>query len=224
LKRILTGIAVAALLVGGVYHAQSVEAKTAKFQAAAIEGVAPHTVGNVSPHLGRATEALFRGDMTDESGLACSSGPQDNAVGVTATLAPPFGVISTTYIMRTLTGNLGTFNFTVYASGGTPGAVIGQQAIPNGGTTGTHTVTINPAINVTTQQFYFGVGWTGAGAVYPGRDTSSTPISGTSFIRAPTCGVTNFVALESIGFPGNWCFRAIIDDFIPVELQQFDVE
>lgn len=222
MKKTLLGLSIAALVVAVVYQAQTVEAKSAKFQATAVEGATPR-VTKVPAHVGRTQESLFRGDMTAESGLACSAGPQDNAVGVTASLSA-FDVIATTYIMNTATGNLGTFAFTVYAAGAAPGAVIGTQTIPNGGTTGVHTVAISPTIPVPTQQFFFGVGWTGSGAVYPGRDTSSAPISGTSFIRAPTCGISSFITVESIGFPGNWCFRAIIDDFIPVELQQFDVE
>jgi hypothetical protein len=34
----------------------------------------------------------------------------------------------------------------------------------------------------------------------------------------------NFGTVESIGFPGYWVHRIVIDDTVPVELMRFDVE
>ena len=55
-------------------------------------------------------------------------------------------------------------------------------------------------------------------------DTSgSTP--NTVFIRAPGCGLGAFGTVESIGFPGFWVHRILIDDTVtPVELMNFGVK
>lgn len=174
-----------------------------------------------------ATEQLFRGDLGPEFGIGCSNpsgtsgGPNDLAVGVTASLAPPFGIISTTYNVFTNVGP-GTLNFVAWAGGGSPGAPIGMQAgVPDN--QANQTAPISPAIVVTTPQFFFGLNQpeTNAG-LRIGVDSSAG--GGFSFIRAPTCGLAAFGTLTSIGFPGNWVMAAVIDDAVPVELMSYDVE
>jgi hypothetical protein len=181
------------------------------------------------------TEQLFRGDLVPEIGLGCSNptgnsgGPNDWAVGVVATLVPPFDIISTTYNLFTqISPNINQLDFRAWAGGGVPGAQFGSQSgLPFA--SGNHTVAISPAINVSTAnapggQFYFGLNnaQTNVG-IRVGEDTNSGS-AGTSFIRAPICGASSFVTVDSLLFPGNWVMAAVIDDGIPVELMNFSVE
>jgi hypothetical protein len=180
---------------------------------------------------GEATEALFRGDMVPEVGIGCSNptgtsgGPNDWAVGVTATLTPPFGIISTTYnVFTNVAPGLTAFTFKAWQPGSSPGAEIGSQVLGGGAASqGNHTVAVAPAITVTTPSLYFGFyqPQTSAG-IRLGLDQTSS--AGTSFIRAPTCGLTVWGTVESIGYPGNWVMRAIVDDTIPVELMSIGIE
>lgn len=180
---------------------------------------------------GEATEALFRGDMVAEAGLGCSNptgtsgGPNDWAVGVTATLTPPFGIISTTYnVFTNVAPGLTAFTFKAWQPGASPGAEIGSQVLGAGAASqGNHTVAVAPAITVTTPSLYFGFyqPQTTAG-IRLGEDLTTS--AGTSFIRAPTCGLTVWGTVDSIGYPGNWVMRAIVDDTIPVELMSIGIE
>ncbi|MCP4902767.1 MAG: hypothetical protein GY906_37880 [bacterium] len=191
------------------------------------EGVGPGTDGDFE-----AIEALFRGDMVAEMGLGCSNGagtsggPNDWAVGVTATLMPPMGLYSTTHNMFTQLGFFTQMAFVVYAdSAGVPGAVIGSQALTNAQyQAGTNTITVSPHITLTNQTFFFGLNnpQTNAGGRI-GLDTS-TAGGPNSFIRAPSCGAATWTALTTIGFPGSWVMRVLVDDTLPVELQAFSVE
>ena len=174
-----------------------------------------------------ATEQLFRGDLGAEFGIGCSNpggtsgGPNDWAVGVTASLSPPFGITSVTY--NVFTGNgAGTLGFVAWAGGLTPGAVLGAQSgMPL--TTGNYTVTIAPYIPVADPQFFFGFNQpqTNAG-MRIGVDSSSG--SGFSFLQAPTCDLGSWGTLTSIGFPGDWVMAAVVSSILPVELTVFDVE
>ena len=182
------------------------------------------------PH-GEATEALFRGDMIPEIGLGCSNpsgtsgGPNDWAVGVTATLTPPFGIIQTTYnVFTNVAPSLSQFTFKAWQPGSSPGAEIGAQALGAAGASqGNHTVAVSPAITITTPSFYFGFlqAQTAAG-LRLGEDTTTS--TGNSFIRAPGCGLSGWGTVDSIGYPGNWVMRAIVDDTIPVELMSIGIE
>jgi len=180
------------------------------------------------PHRPEATEQLFRGDLTPEIGLGCSNGtgnsggPNDVAVQVTASLAPPFGVISTTYNVFTQNGFVTTHSFVAWGGGATPGAEIGRQPTP--ATLGANTAAISPAIPVSAASFHFGFNQpeTAAGMRW-GLDTSGGG-TGDSFIRAPSCGATNWAAVTALGFPSNWVMAAVIDDAVPVELMTFDVD
>jgi hypothetical protein len=184
-----------------------------------------------APH-GEATEALFRGDMVAEIGLGCSNsvgtsgGPNDWAVGVTATLTPPFGIISTTYnVFTNVATGLTAFTFKAWAPGGSPGAELGVRPLGGAaGSQGNHTVAVSPAITITTPSLYFGFYQPQATVgMRLGEDTSSGS-AGTSFIRAPTCGASSFMTIDSIGYPGNWVMRAIVDDTVPVELMSIGIE
>ena len=183
-----------------------------------------------APH-GEATEALFRGDMVAEIGLGCSNGsgtsggPNDWAVGVTATLTPPFGIIQTTYnVFTNVSPSLTAFTFKAWQPGGSPGAEIGAQALGAAGASqGNHTVAVSPAITITTPSLYFGFYQAQtAAAMRLGEDTTTS--AGTSFIRAPGCGLSGWGTVDSIGYPGNWVMRAIVDDTIPVELMSIGIE
>jgi len=179
----------------------------------------------------RAQEYLFRGDMTAETGLGCSNttgnsgGPNDIAQGVTATLTPPMGIIQATYNIFTQNGYITQLAFRAWAGAGPPGATIASQALTAAQySLGTHTVAIAPYIPLANQQFFFGFNQpqTNAGMRW-GLDTSSGP-SGTAYIRAPSCGLAAWGTLDSIGYPGAWVMRVLIDDTVPVELQSFNVE
>lgn len=180
---------------------------------------------------GEATEALFRGDMIPEAGLGCSNptgtsgGPNDWAVGVTATLTPPFGIIQTTYnVFTNVAPSLTQFTFKAWAPGSMPGAELGARAFGAAGASqGNHTVAVSPAITITTPALYFGFYQPQTtAALRIGLDQTSS--AGTSFIRAPTCGASSFMTVDSLGFPGNWVMRAIVDDTIPVELMSIGIE
>ena len=182
-----------------------------------------------APVEGRATETLFRGDFVAESGLGCSNGtgnsggPNDYAVGVTATLTPPFGITSTTYNIFTGNGYTTALTFKAWAGGAEPGAEIGTQSGMGMGT-GNYTVAIAPPIMLSAQAFYFGLYQPQSTAgMRIGLDTSSGS-AGTSFIRAPGCSLPAWGTVDSIGVPGNWVMRAVVDDTIPVELMTFSAE
>jgi len=173
-----------------------------------------------------ATEALFLGDMAADISVGCPAGPNEWATKVTATLMPTFGVVSTTYGIAGTSGP--TWDLVAWNNGASPGSDI--QRCPLGaaaGTPGTHTVTVLPGcltIPVAAgQTFFFGLSQgTDPDPMAFGMDTSgSTP--DTVFIRAPNCGLPNFATVESIGFPGYWVHRIIIDDTVPVELMSFGV-
>jgi hypothetical protein len=180
----------------------------------------------------RAEEELYRGDMIAEQGIGCSNstgnwgGPNDWAVGVTATMLPPFGIVDVTYNMFTQNGFVTQLSFMVWSDDSGPGSVIGSQALnPSQFQVGTHTVTISPYVLVHEQALFFGFNQpqTNAGCRI-GLDTSSGG-SGHSLIRAPACGVAgNFDTVTSVGYPGDWVMRAIINSPVPVELQAYTVE
>lgn len=174
-----------------------------------------------------ATEVLFQGDMAADIGLGCyggtgtSGGPNDIAVGVTATLTPPFGIIQATYNIFT-GGAITAHSFVAWAGGGAPGTELGREAgFPDA--VGNHTQALATPITISSGSFYIGFNQpqTNAGMRW-GLDTTTT--AGTSFIRAPTCGAAAFQTVDSLGFPGNWVIAATIDDTVPVELMHFGVE
>lgn len=175
------------------------------------------------------TEQLFRGDLTAEIGLGCSNpagtsgGPNDWAVGVTATLAPPLDVLSTTYnIFTQVSPNINSLSFVAWAGGGSPGAEIGRQT-GMAFSQGNHTAAVS-GITVSSAQFYFGFNQNQANVgMRIGLDTNSGS-EGTSFIRAPTCGAAAFTLVDSLGFAGNWVMAAVVDEVVPVELMTLDVQ
>jgi len=190
-------------------------------------GTIPDPIG--PPQAGETTEALFRGDMIPEIGLGCSNGtggsggPNDWASGVTATLIPPFGIISTTYNSFTnVSTTITTLTFKVWAAGGIPGAeVAAQTGIPFA--QANHTVAVAPPIVMSVQDFYIGLTQPQSNVgIRIGMDT--TTADGQQFILAPGCGANVWTTVEALGFPGNWVVRAIIDDTIPVELMTFTAE
>jgi len=211
----LVVMALALALTAGVAAAQL----SLSGNAGDATGIKPNT---------EAMETLFRGDLVPEIGIGCSNGtgnsggPNDVAVQVTASLAPPFGVISTTYNVFTNNGFVTTHSFVAWAGGATPGAEIGRQPTPP--TQGANTAAISPFIPIASASFHFGFNQPStAEGMRWGLDTSGGG-TGDSFIRAPTCGLTNWGSVTSIGFPGNWVMAAVIDDAVPVELMTFDVE
>ena len=215
MKTKLIVLALAVVLVAGLAAAQNT-----------LQG----TTGNNRPIKinTEATEQLFRGDLTPEFGIGCSNGagtsggPNDVAVQVTASLAPPFGIIQTTYNVFTNLGTVTTHSFVAWQNGATPGAEIGRQAVNPA--QGNHTEVISPAIVVQSQAFHFGMNQpqTNAGMRW-GLDSSGGG-TGDSFIRAPTCGAAAWTLMTAIGFPGNWVMAAVIDDTVPVELMSYDIE
>ena len=185
------------------------------------------------------TEPLFRGDMIPDLGLGCSNptgtsgGPNDWATRVTATLppTPAWGVISTTYNIFSF--NAGpTWNLQAWVSAtptAPPSTVIGTCPLGAGsGTTGNHTIAIAPGCLTipagSGPTFFFGLSQ-GAdlNGVRIGMDSNGTITPNTVFIKAPGCGLAAFGTVESIGFPGNWVHRIIVDNSLPVELMDISV-
>jgi hypothetical protein len=175
-----------------------------------------------------ATEALFRGDMSPDLSFGCAGpGPAEWATKVTATLMPSFGAIATTYAIGGGSGP--TWDLVAWNNGALPGSEIQRCPLgPANGTPGTHTVALAPGCltipAAAGQTFFFGLSQgTDTNAMSFAMDTGgSTP--NTVFIRAPGCGLPGFAPVESIGFPGYWVHRLIVDDTVPVELMNLHVE
>ncbi|MEZ5333505.1 MAG: hypothetical protein R2991_16060 [Thermoanaerobaculia bacterium] len=175
------------------------------------------------------SEQLFRGDLVAEQGIGCSNsagtsgGPNDFAVGVTASLPTPLNVVSTTYNLFTqVSPTITSLSFVAWGGGATPGAELGRQiGIPF--SQGNHTAAVS-GVSVPSAQFYFGLNQMQSNVgLRVGLDSSSGS-AGTSFIRAPTCGAVSFATVDSLGFPGNWVMAAVVEDAVPVELMTLDVE
>jgi hypothetical protein len=183
------------------------------------------------------TEPLFRGDMIPELGVGCSNtagttgGPNEWATRVTATLpaAPAWGVTSTTYNIFSFQSGP-TWNLMAWQNTPTiPGAVIATCPLgPGSGTLGNHTIAV-PTGCLTVPAplgptFFFGLSQ-GADTVgvRVGQDSNGPFTPNTVFIRAATCGLAAFASVESIGLPGNWVHRIIVDNSVPVELMDFDI-
>jgi hypothetical protein len=176
-------------------------------------------------------EMLYQGDLIPETGLGCattggppfvSGGPNDIAVGVIATLAPPFCITSHIYNIYTSaqTAAFTALSFVVYTGMVSPGTEIGRQPGMDW-TLGTHTVAISPPLPVPTAFFFFGQAQPQSNTgIRWGLDTSS-PSAGVSYIKAPSCGLASWGTLESIGYPGNWCIAVSTDAGSPVELQSW---
>jgi len=170
-------------------------------------------------------EMLYQGDLNPELGIGCSNGygtsggPNDIAVGVTATTTPPLCITSTWYNVYTqVSTTITALSFVCWTGFGAPGAEFGRQAgIP--WSQGNHTVAISPAITCQDAWFFFGQNQpqTNAGMRW-GLDTSSGS-AGNSYIKAPTCGLSGWGTLDSIGYPGNWCMSVSVAQYSPVELQ-----
>jgi hypothetical protein len=168
--------------------------------------------------------------MIAEQGLGCSNttgnsgGPNDWAVGVTASLTPPMGIVSMDYNMFTQNGFVTQMAFKVWTAGGGPGATVGSQALTAAQfAVGTHTVAISPFIPLTSQSFFFGLSQPQSNAgCRIGEDTSSGG-SGFSYLRAPGCGLGSWGTVTSIAFNGDWVMRVLVDDTVPVELQSFTI-
>ena len=172
-------------------------------------------------------ETLYQGDLIPERGIGCSDasgtygGPNDLAVGVTATMTPPFFVTSHWYNIYTqVSPTITALSFVCWAGFAEPGVEIGRVAgLP--WSQGGHTAAISPAIQISDPWFFFGQSQpqTNAGMRW-GLDTSSS--AGTSYIRAPNCGVSEFITIDALGFPGNWCMAVTVEPmFSPVELQSW---
>jgi hypothetical protein len=185
---------------------------------------------NNNPPLDRADELLFYGDLTPEFGIGCSNpsgtsgGPNDVAVGVTASLTPPLAITSHYYnIFTQVSPNISHLDFVAWAGGAVPGGELCRQSIaPNWGA-GDHTVAIQDCC-VSSAQFYFGQNQNQTNVGMRWGVDSSSGSWGTSFIRAPTCGAGAFTLLDNLGFPGNWVMAASVNDEdcgVPVELRSW---
>ena len=169
---------------------------------------------------------LYQGDLDPEFGIGCSTGggatggPNAVAVCVTAAITPPFNITSHFYNLYTqVSPNITALSFVCWRGTVAPGAEAGRQAgIP--WTQGSHTVAISPPITVSERRFFFGQDQpqTDVGLRW-GVDSGSS--AGKSFIRASACGVSQFVTLDSIGFPGNWCMAVSVGGTTPTELQSW---
>ena len=189
---------------------------------------------NNSPPIDREQELLYFGDLTPEIGLGCSNpsgtsgGPNNIAVGVTANLTPPIAITSCYYnIFTQVSTNISQLDFVIWEEGAVPGDELWRVSLAPNWDAGDHTVAIVTDDCVLATHFYFGQNQnqTNVGMRW-GLDTSSGS-SGTSFIRAPTCGAEQFLLVDQLGFPGNWVMAiGAADDCddpggVPVELRSW---
>ena len=186
---------------------------------------------NNNPPADRTDEDLFYGDLTPEFGIGCSNpsgtsgGPNDVAVGVTASCTPPFVITSHYYnIFTNVSPNITQLDFVAWAGGAVPGAEIAGSRVslaPQWGA-GDHTVAI-PNVVIPSAQFYFGQNQNQTNVGLRWGVDSSSGSWGTSYIRAPTCGAAAFTLLDNLGFPGNWVMAVTVkcEGPVPVELKSW---
>jgi hypothetical protein len=171
-------------------------------------------------------EDLFRGDLTVELDIGCSNptgtsgGPNDLAQGVTANLVPPFFLTSVFYnVGSVVSPNINQLDFVIWkSSGGLPGAELFRHDVsPNWGDA-EYTIPLpNPYLD--SAQFFFGLNQNQTNVGFRVGVDSSSGSWGQSYIRAPTCGVGNFVLLDSLGFPGNWVMAVTACQAAPVPVE-----
>jgi hypothetical protein len=168
-------------------------------------------------------QELFWGDLTPEIGLGCSSGPNDVAVGVTATLTPPIAITSHFYnIFTNVAPFIDHLDFVVWEAGELPGNEVCRESIAPNWEVGNHTVAIQGCC-IDSNEFYFGQNQnqTQAGVIRWGFDTSSS--AERSYVRAPACAGEDFVLIDELGFPGNWVMSVCVAEcpVVPVELESW---
>ena len=178
-------------------------------------------------YLPRATD-LYQGDLIPEMGLGCSiptgnsGGPNDIAVGVTATFVPPFTLTNHFYYIYTQVSTTITALSFVCWEGPVPagpGAEIAGSRTPGmDWSLGSHTAPIN--VDIYSAGFFFGHNQpqTNVGMRW-GLDTSSSAQS--SYIRAPACGASSHTMVDQLGFPGNWVMSVTVPGSTPVELKSW---
>ena len=185
-----------------------------------------------APIQGGATELLQVGDYGPEFGIGCSNGagtsggPNDLALGVTATSMPAtFYLQSVSYNLFTqISPNITNMQFATWDGGAAPGGTGNMTSVPF--VQGFNTVALTPRLtvdNAVAGQFYMGLLQNQSNVGFRAGVDSSSGSAGTSFIRAPTCGAVAFLTLDSLGFPGNWVIRAVANEQFPVELMTFEV-
>ncbi len=215
------------ILIAGVVSAQTLKGTSGNAGATSPD-----------PVQGGAQELLQVGDYIPEFGIGCSNGagtsggPNDLALGVTATTMPA------TFYLETVSYNLFSnpgatitnMMWAVWNGGGAgPGATASMTAVPFAGT-GNFSVPLAPRLPVGAATapggaFYMGLAQNQSNVGFRAGVDSSSGSAGTSYIRAPTCGAATFFTLDSLGFPGNWVIRAIANSQqIPVELMTISVD
>ncbi len=217
-----TGLLV--LIAGGL----SAQAPTLKSTSKSTSGI----TGVPAPDKGGATEVLQVGDYVPEFGIGCANGagtaggPNDMALGVTATSMPAeFFLESVSYnLWNNISPNITNLQFAIWSGGGyAPGATGSMTSVPFTGS-GFFTVSLTPRLPVAAGEapggaFFIGLNQNQRNVGFSVGVDSSSGSAGTSFIRAPTCGASAFVTLDALGFPGNWVIRAVANEVqIPVEL------
>ncbi len=172
-------------------------------------------------------EVLFKGDMGPDQGLGCSNGtgnsggPNDVAVGLTATCPPPFNILEHEYnIYTNVSPTITALSCVLWAGGTEPGMEYFRRSGLNwtqNATNTFHVYNMVPPMIVPSAQFFFGHNQpqTDVGIRW-GMDMGGTPSD--SFIRAPSCGANVFTNVAALGFVGNWTFSVTIDCVVPVEL------
>ncbi len=224
MRRIVLVMLGAIVLMAGVAQAQTLHGTAG---AAGVKAPAPN--------LGGATELLQVGDFVPEFGIGCSNGtgtsggPNDLALGVTATSMPAtFYLQSVSYNLFTqISPNITNMQFAAWAGGASPGATGNMTYVPFA--QGFNTVALDPRLEVGAAtapggQFYMGLLQNQSTVGFRAGVDSSSGSAMTSFIRAATCGATNFTLLDNLGFPGNWVIRAVANELVPVELMTFEVD
>jgi hypothetical protein len=222
IKRLLVGTFSAVLLLAGVAGANSLKGKQVN------DGPSLPDVTSV------AACAMQKGFVVSQ-GIGCSNGtgtsggPNDVAEGLTLCTAAPVDVKTFSYIVQTpgVPGFATSARFAAWsdAGGGTPGAQMCTGPAVPFLTAGTFSVPLT-GCKITTAMtngghFFAGMNQGGIGGMRWGYDSSGSAIIGDAYIRAASCGATNFLSLTALGLPGAWVFRVTVDAQGPIEVEQF---
>lgn len=163
---------------------------------------------DVQNHDGSCEDVVWCQDNTTMEGV----GPHAFAECFTNVgLAPPFDVTEVRYQVGALQNPPTVVTLEIRGWTGTArGAVIGSQALTAGDVSvGNHNIVLQTPITVNASSFCVVVDGNDAFAV--GRDESNS-VPNVAFVKADDCGLGTYDSLQSIGFPGNLCMSATIEN------------
>lgn len=136
-----------------------------------------------------------------------------------ATLTPPFELTAFTYTIGTSVPPPDSLNLKVFewSGPGAPGSLITTVALGAGDLTpGFHNLVLASPVALPTPDFCVGLNSDPADDGFRAATTVefSGYTAGTSWVKAPDCGIIDFTEMINIGFEENWCFSATINQLI----------